>query len=227
MEENNSRRQYETMHRSSSAHPRTGRESTVRTTRSRRQNGGLITPVRIIILAVILIAVVVLVFVLKGCLKNKNTAAGIAEKLVEESVGGNIGKMSACYGVSDEPGAALSSEMEAAVEYYKAHNAKKVSVVKSDILYEDDNMTYVFVRYDLVLEDDEKYPCLRTFMTHKIEDKWYVMETSAITDSMKNMAQDAFDKFTTSDTYKEFNKDYETFLKKNPGYEERIATKLA
>ncbi len=226
MEENNNRREYETTHRTSSARSRAGRQSAARA-RGRRQSGGIITPARIIFAAVILIAVVVLVFVLKGCLKNRNSAEGVAERLIEESVGGNTGKMAACYGISGEPDAALASEMEAAVKYYAAHNAKKVSVVKSDILFEDDTTAYVYVRYNLVLEDDQEYPCLRTFMTQKTDKKWTVMETSAVTDSMKNMAQDAFDKFTTSDTYKEFNKDYETFLKKNPGYEERIATKLA
>jgi carbamoylphosphate synthase large subunit len=40
-------------------------------------------------------------------------------------------------------------------------------------------------------------------------------------------AEEAFNKFMTTGIYKDFNKDYDTFLKKNPGYEERISTKLA
>lgn len=42
----------------------------------------------------------------------------------------------------------------------------------------------------------------------------------------RNQAADDYAKFMTADSYKTYTKAYNVFIKKNPGYEEKIANKL-
>lgn len=56
--------------------------------------------------------------------------------------------------------------------------------------------------------------------------KYYVMSPSEITDDLRNRAADDYAKFMTADSYKTYTKAYNVFIKKNPGYEEKIANKL-
>ena len=232
--EENSRRERESVqrsgkaaaHRTSSAPRGTGRSAAARRNHSRR-GGGFLTPVHLVAAVILIAAVVILIFVLRGCAGGKNSPAGVAERLIEECIAGKTEKAAECYGISGAPEGALASEIDGAITYYSAHNAQKMNVIKSDALFETEDMAYVYVRYNLVLDDQQEYPCLRTFMTRKVDKTWTVVETSAITGDMQAQAEEAFNKFMTTGIYKDFNKDYDTFLKKNPGYEERIATKLA
>ena len=52
------------------------------------------------------------------------------------------------------------------------------------------------------------------------------MSSSEITDDLRNQAADDYAKFMTADSYKTYTKAYNVFIKKNPGYEEKIANKL-
>ena len=56
--------------------------------------------------------------------------------------------------------------------------------------------------------------------------KYYVMSPSEITDDLRNQAADDYAKFMTADSYKTYTKAYNVFIKKTPGYEEKIANKL-
>ena len=60
----------------------------------------------------------------------------------------------------------------------------------------------------------------------KEDGKYYVMSYSEITDDLRNQAADDYAKFMTADSYKTYTKAYNVFIKKNPGYEEKIANKL-
>ena len=62
-------------------------------------------------------------------------------------------------------------------------------------------------------------------MTEKKDGKYYVMSPSEITDDLRNQAADDYAKFMTADSYKTYTKAYNVFIKKNPGYEEKIANK--
>ena len=57
-------------------------------------------------------------------------------------------------------------------------------------------------------------------------EKYYVMPPSDITDELRDQAAADYAKFMTTDTYKSYTKAYNVFMKKNPGYEEKIANKL-
>ena len=65
-------------------------------------------------------------------------------------------------------------------------------------------------------------------MTEKKEDgKYYVLYTIPRSQMIcENQAADDYAKFMTADSYKTYTKAYNVFIKKNPGYEEKIANKL-
>ena len=70
-----------------------------------------------------------------------------------------------------------------------------------------------------------KYPCVGTYMVGKQDKTYYIMAPSQITDDMKTQAATAYVQFMKTDAYKTYTKAYETFIKKNPGYEDKISEK--
>ena len=119
----------------------------------------------------------------------------------------------------------LQTEITATLKYFAAHNPKKVSVQDCEILSENDKYSYVYITYNLILEDDQEYPCVGTYMVGKQDKTYYIMAPSQITDDMKTQAATAYVQFMKTDAYKTYTKAYETFIKKNPGYEDKISEK--
>ena len=65
-------------------------------------------------------------------------------------------------------------------------------------------------------------------MTQKKEDgKYYVLTPSEITNDINKQAAEKYALFVKSDAYQEYTVAYYKFIKKNPGYEEKIASKLS
>ena len=67
----------------------------------------------------------------------------------------------------------------------------------------------------------KEYPCVETYMVGKQDKTYYIMAPSQITDDMKTQAATAYVQFMKTDAYKTYTKAYETFIKKNPGYEDK------
>ena len=77
------------------------------------------------------------------------------------------------------------------------------------------------------MEDEQIYPCISTYMVNNENGKYYVVPPSEVTAEMSEQAVVAYEKFMKTDIYKKYTQEYETFTKKNPGYEERIAGKVS
>ena len=135
----------------------------------------------------------------------------VTEELIQSYVDGKESKVKDCYNQKDNT---------------EAHNPKKVSVQNCEILSENDKYAYVYITYNLVLEDDQEYPCVGTYMVGKQDKTYYIMAPSQITDDMRTQAATEYAKFMKTDSYKTYTKAYETFIKKNPGYEDKISEKI-
>ena len=68
------------------------------------------------------------------------------------------------------------------------HNTKKVNIQECDIISENDKYTYVYITYNMVLEDDQEYPCIGTYMIGKKDKSYYILPPSQITDDMRTQA---------------------------------------
>lgn len=151
---------------------------------------------------------------------------GVAEDLIQSYVDGNEDQVKVCYDQSDNTEESLQSEISATIQYYQAHNAKKVSIQNCDVLFKDGDYTYVYISYHLILQDDQEYPCIGTYMIGKKNKQYYILAPSQITDDMRTQAAEAYAEFMQTDIYKTYTKEYDTFIKKNPGYEQKISESL-
>lgn len=171
-------------------------------------------------------AAMVLTVAASGCGVNHKSPEGVVESLITEYVDGNEKNVKKCYSQEKETNDLLQNEIDAIIRYFAAHNPEKINVEKCDVISEKEEHSYVYILYDLVLENEQEYPCIGTYMVEKQDGKYYVMPPSEITDELRNQAAADYAKFMTTDPYKDYTKAYNVFMKKNPGYEERIANKL-
>lgn len=177
---------------------------------------------RLIILGV----TVLLVLGMAGCGVSHKSPERVVESLIEEYVKGKEKKIKDCYGQKKDTEKSLQTEIDATIKYFKAQNVSKLKISECGILSENKKYTYVYSIYYLVLEDKQEYPCVSTYMVKKEGKKYYVMAPSEITQDMSKQAAVDYAKFMTTDSYKKYTKDYDAFIKKNPGYEDKIAGKL-
>lgn len=161
-----------------------------------------------------------------GCGVSHKSPEKVTESLIEYSVKGKENKVKNCYGEGKDAEKSLQSEIDAAIKYFDAHNVKELNIQDCDILSENKNYTYVYITYNLVLENGQEYPCIGTYMVGESDNKYNIIPPSKITEDMRSQAVADYAKFMTTDTYKNYTKAYDTFIKKNPGYEEKIADKL-
>ena len=150
----------------------------------------------------------------------------VTEELIQFYVDGKENKVKDCYNQKDNTEADLQTEITATLKYFEAHNPKKVSIQDCQVLSQNDNYTYVYITYNLILEDDQEYPCVGTYMVGKQDKTYYIMSSSQITDDMRTQAATDYANFMKTDAYKTYTKAYDTFIKKNPGYEDKISEKI-
>lgn len=168
----------------------------------------------------------VLIMGMTGCGVSHKSPESVTKSLIKAYVDGKEKKVKDCYGQKKDTEASLQAEIDATIAYFKAHNVKELEIKECDTLSENKDYTYVYITYDLELENKQMYPCVGTYMVGKKEKDYNILSPSEITDEMRTQAASDYVKFMTTDTYKQYNKDYDTFIKKNPGYEEKIAGKL-
>ena len=176
----------------------------------------------------LLLILLVFIFGMKSCSGVSHKAPeGVVKSLIKAYGNRKEKKIRDCYGAEKETEQALQQEINANIQYFKAHNTKEIEILDCDILFQNEKYTYVYINYQLVLENGQAYPCISTYMTSKKDGKYYILPPSQITDEMSKQAAADYAKFMTTNTYKNYVKEYETFIKKNPGYEDRIASKLS
>lgn len=181
----------------------------------------------IIIGAVVLIVFLALIFGFRSCGVSHKSPEGVVRSLIKAYANGNQKKIKDCYGAKKDTEESLQKEIDATIRYFDAHNLKDVEIKECDVLSENDKYTYVYVTYDMQLENSQSYPCISTYMTDKEDGRYYILSSSKVTDDMRKQAASDYAKFMTTNTYKNYVKEYETFTKKNPGYEDKIAGKLS
>ena len=117
--------------------------------------------------------------------------------------------------------------MDATVKYFSAFDAEKTEITQCDKIYQNGKNTYIYITYNLVLKNGQKYPCITTYMVQKKDNgKYYVLTPSEITDDLSKQAAEKYAEFMNTKVYKDYTTDYDKFIKKNPGYEEKLAAKL-
>ena len=182
--------------------------------------------VHVATLAGVILILLVIILAARGCGEiSHRTPEGLVESYIKVAVEGKDKKMQECYGadkISDE----AKTEISSTVKYFQAHGAKDVNIDSCEAISESKNYTYVYIRYNLVLQNDQEYPCISTYLVKVQDKKYYLYSPAEISDEISQQAAADYQKFMTTKTYTDYTKAYEVFLKKNPGYEDKIASKL-
>ena len=111
---------------------------------------------------------VLLIFSMTGCggVSHKSPEK-VTEELINAYANGKEKKVKDCYNEKKDTEDSLQFEITATIKYFQAHNTKKVNIQECDIISENDKYTYVYITYNMVLEDDQEYPCIGTYMIGK------------------------------------------------------------
>lgn len=195
--------------------------------RRKKKAGIRINPRYIIVAGAVIVVLVLLIFGIRGCGASHKSPKGVVKALIQSYAEGKEGRVKDCYGAKKDTDKELQAQIDATIKYFKAHNAREIKIDACGILSENKSYTYVYIVYKLELENGQEYPCISTFMTGLENRKYYVLPPSKVTEDMSKQAATEYAKFMTTDTYKKYTTDYETFIKKNPGYEEKIAGKVS
>ena len=161
-----------------------------------------------------------------GCGARHGSPESVVRSLIEAYGKGNERQIRDCYGQKKEAEASLKDEINTTLAYLDAHNTKSVQIKKADALWEDDLRSCMYVIYGLELDTGQEYPCLGTYIAEKKNGKYYVLPPSQISEDLSTRTAKAYTKFMTTDTYKDYTREYNAFVKKNPGYEEKIAARM-
>ena len=92
--------------------------------------------------------------------RNHKSPEGVDDELIKNYVSGSEKKVKQCYSQEKDTNELLQNEIDATLKYFAAHNPTKVKVEQCDILSENGDYTYVYIIYNLVLENDQEYPCV-------------------------------------------------------------------
>lgn len=176
---------------------------------------------------IVLASVVLCSICFWGCGVSHKTPEKVVRSLIESYANGKEKNVKDCYGVKKDTDENLQKQIDATLKYFEAHNAEKVEIEECNILSETESYSYVYILYDMVLDSKNSYPCISTYMVGKEDKKYFVLPPEKITEDMSKEAASEYSEFMTTDTYKDYVTRYETFIKKNPGYEEKIAGKLS
>lgn len=178
---------------------------------------------RVVALVILFLFVILMV---RGCGVRQGSPEAVVKSLIDSYAKGNQKNAIKCFGMKNST-EDLEKEIAASVKYFEAHGAKSVNIAYCDILSESKDYTYVYIIYKFKLDNGQEYPCISTYMVNKVQNKYCVIPTASVTAEMSKQAVQDYAKFMTTDIYKEYIRDYETFTKKNPGYEEKIAGKIS
>ena len=160
---------------------------------------------------------------LTACGGGHGSPKGIVKSLVKYSVAGKESKIEDCYSQVDD---LTKQEIASTTQYYEAMKADGMEVTSCDIIQDYGDYSYVYITFGVKLSKDKSYPRVETYFVKKDNKKYYILPSSQITTQMNQQAISAYEEFQNSDAYKQYQKDYETFLLKSPNFESELALKL-
>ena len=199
--------------------------STRKRRKSRRQRQREARQRRIMMGIVCLALIIAVVVGIRGCqggIKN-GSSTQVVRSLIQAYEKKQENKIKACYGQKEAADESLMQEMQTKLRFLQAQNPKEIKILSCDVLGEAQDYTGVYIQYNIVLENEQEYPCLETYLVRQNEKIYEILSPAEITEDMSLQTADWYVKFMTTDIYKNFMKEYNTFSKKNPGYEERIS----
>ena len=174
----------------------------------------------------LLLVCCVLMFAVSGCGVSHKSPEGVVKSLIKAYDKGKDKNILDCYGIKKKADKTTQAEIEGTKKYFKAHDPKSIEVIKCDAIKEYNKYAVVYVYYELNLGNKKAYPCMSTYITSKKDGKYYILPSDQVDEEISIQSASDYAAFMKTDVYKEYTKAYEVFIKKNPGYEDKITSKL-
>lgn len=168
--------------------------------------------------------------ILAGCGEkkvNNRSPEAVVRSLIRSYQEENIQNIRKCYGLAEEEEVQkeLQEEIDYNIRLFKAYNARSIDFEKEDSLGKSGDSQLIYVWYYYVPEDgekDQKCPVLSFYFVNEKEKRYSVVPAKDVTEEMSEYSRTAYKKFTGTDTYKKYQKDFETFQERNPSYNDEL-----
>ena len=136
-----------------------------------------------------------------------------------------------CFGVNPDKKCAeeIKKETDYNMNYFKAHEAKKVEFKKAKSLGKFDKYELVYVWYNYQVKKQKEtleVPAMSFYYVKQKDKKYYVVPAKDVNEEMSENSRKEYSEFTKDDVYKEYDKAYQTFIRKNPKYENSLQNKF-
>lgn len=136
-----------------------------------------------------------------------------------------------CFGVNPDKKCAkeIKKEIDYNMNYFKAHEAKKVEFKKAKSLGKFDKYELVYVWYDYKVKKQKEtleVPAMSFYYVKQKDKKYYVVPAKDVNEEMSENSRKQYSKFMKDDAYKDYDKAYQTFIRKNPKYENSLQNKF-
>lgn len=136
-----------------------------------------------------------------------------------------------CFGLDPDKKCAkeIKKEIDYNMNYFKAHEAEKVEFKKAKSLGKFEKKELVYVWYDYKVKKQKEtleVPAMSFYYVKQKDKKYYVVPAKDVNEKMSENSRKKYSEFMKGDVYQEYDKAYQTFIRKNPKYENSLQNKF-
>lgn len=177
----------------------------------------------------VLLLGVFLLLILPGCgvkVSNKSPEA-VVKSLANAYQAEEEEAILKCMGI--ESAKNLDDTIKQEINYnsklFQAHGAKEIQIRQAEVIgeFEKKDLVYIWFTYEIEEKKETlQAPSLAFYFVNKKDEKYYVVPAKDVTDEMSEYSRKKYAQFTKTEEYKQYQKEYKEFIRKNPKYETKL-----
>lgn len=182
----------------------------------------------------IIIGIVMMFILLMGGCGTKvsyKSPEAVVKSLISAYQNQNQKAVKKCFGLDPDKKCAkeIKKEIDYNMNYFKAHEAEKVEFKKAKSLGKFEKKELVYVWYDYKVKKQKEtleVPAMSFYYVKQKDKKYYVVPAKDVNEKMSENSRKKYSEFMKGDVYQEYDKAYQTFIRKNPKYENSLQNKF-
>lgn len=166
-----------------------------------------------------------------GTKVNYKSPETVVKSLISAYQNQDLKAVKKCFGLDSNKKCAkeIKQEIDYNMNYFKAHEAEKVEFKKAQSLGKSDEYEFVYVWYNYEIKKQKKtleVPAMSFYYVKRKNGKYYVVPAKDVSEKMSENSKKKYSKFMQGNVYQEYDKEYQTFIRKNPNYEKDLQNKF-
>lgn len=182
---------------------------------------------------IIMIMGMIFMLLLGGCgtkVSHKSPEA-VVKSLISAYQDQNQKAVKKCFGLNPDKECAeeIKSEINYNMNYFKAHEAEKIDLKKAKSLGKFDKYELIYVWYNYRVKQKKEtleVPAISFYYVKEKDKKYYVVPAKDVNQEMSENSRKKYSEFMKGDVYQAYDKEYQTFIRKNPKYENSLQNKF-